>query len=141
MKKKQVFVSFDFENDGIHRNLLTAFNNNRNFDVMYHEHSINEMQNCDVERIKAVVARKIQEATHVLVIVGEHANKCHPEQDAIGETNWQCWEIYKAINEGKKIIAIKIKSTNPAPIPLQNINTRWIMSFDMKTITDTINSF
>ena len=97
-----------------------------------------EIQSYDVGRIKAVLTKKIKEATHTLVIIGKYANSYHPDRDEIGERNWQWWEINKSYEEGKGFIAVKIESSNEPPEPLYGKGAAWANSFTVDSIVNAI---
>ena len=85
--KKQVCVSFDYTNDNRYYNMLRAWNANENFDFSFSDCTPSEIQSESISRIKAVLTQKIDAASCLLVIVGEEANKTHPDSKEIGYTN------------------------------------------------------
>jgi len=88
MRKKQVFVSFDYDNDKHYKYLLQAWDANPDFDFVFKDETPGEINTNDVGRIKAGLTRKINDATHSLFIVGKHANQIHKDHKAIGFINW-----------------------------------------------------
>jgi hypothetical protein len=74
--------------------------------------------------LKRVLSRKIKEADVLLVIVGE---KTHRRQ-------WVVWEVEKALELGKRIVAVKIESTYESPKELLGVGVKWAKSFDYKAI-------
>ena len=90
MAKKKVFVSFDYEKDKHYKFLLSAWSANPNFDFSFSDYSSGEINSNNIPVIKAGLTRKINEATHVLVIVGEDGNKRHRDSLAIGYKNSYC---------------------------------------------------
>lgn len=139
MAKKKIFISFDYTNDKNYRYLLKAFSSNPKFDIEFFDATPEEINSHDVGRIKAVLTTKIRNATHTLVIIGKHANSYHPDRDAIGERNWQWWEINKSHAEGKKLIGLKIEASNDSPTPLLNKGAKWAHSFKVESIIDAID--
>lgn len=137
--KKRIFISFDYEHDKNYRYLLTALAKNPRSDIEFTDVTPEEIQSYDVGRIKAVLTRKIREATHTLVIVGKYANSYHPDSDEIGERNWQWWEINKSDEEGKGFIAVKIESSNKPPDPLYGKGATWANSFTVDAIVNAID--
>ncbi|MGE3062220.1 MAG: TIR domain-containing protein [bacterium] len=137
--KKRIFISFDYEHDKNYRYLLTALAKNPRSDVEFTDVTPEEIQSYDVSRIKAVLTKKIKEATHTLVIVGKYANSYHPDRDEIGERNWQWWEINKSDEEGKGFIAVKIESSNEPPEPLYGKGATWANSFTVDAIVNAID--
>jgi hypothetical protein len=136
---KKIFISFDYANDNRYRNLLRAWGKNSRFELEFLDVTPEEIQSYDVGRIKAVLTSKIKNATHCLVIIGERANKLHPDRDLIGERNWQWWEIEKSYSEGKRFIAVKINSTNDSPTPIFEKNATWANDFNEQSILSAIN--
>jgi len=137
--KKRIFISFDYEHDKNYRYLLTALAKNPRSDIEFTDVTPEEIQSYDVGRIKAVLTKKIKEATHTLVIIGKHANSYHPYRDEIGERNWQWWEINKSDEEGKGFIAVKIESSNEPPEPLYGKGATWANSFTVDSIVNAID--
>lgn len=136
---KRIFISFDYEHDKNYRYLLTALAKNPRSDIEFTDVTPEEIQSYDVGRIKAVLTKKIKEATHTLVIVGKHANSYHPDRNEIDERNWQWWEINKSDEEGKGFIAVKIESSNESPDPLYGKGATWANSFTVDAIVNAID--
>jgi len=140
MSKKRIFISFDYDNDKNYRYLLTALAKNPRSDIEFDDCTPEEIQSYDISRIKAVLTSKIHEATHILVIIGEHANSYHSDRQEIGERNWQWWEIKKGIEEDKSFIAVKIDPSNSTPDPLYGIDASWAMSYTVDSILKAIDN-
>lgn len=138
MAKKRIFISFDYEHDRNYRYLLTALSENPRSDVDFDDCTPEEIQSLSIPRIKAVLTRKIREATHTLVVIGKHANSYHPDRNEIGSRNWQWWEINKSAEEGKGFIAVKIDRLDPTPEPLYEKGAQWAMSFTVSAIHEAI---
>ena len=136
---KRIFISFDYEHDKNYRYLLTALAKNPRSDIEFTDVTPEEIQSYNVDRIKAVLTKKIKEATHTLVIVGKYADSYHPDRDEIGERNWQWWEINKSDEEGKGFIAVKIESSNEPPEPLYRKGATWANSFTVDSIINAID--
>ncbi len=137
---KRIFISFDYDHDRHYRYLLRALAENPRSDLEFTDVTPEEIQSYDIPRIKAVLTRKIREATHTLVIIGKHANSYHPDREEIGERNWQWWEIKKSIEEGNRMVAVKIDRSNPTPDPLYDQNVSWAYSFTVDSIINAIDS-
>jgi hypothetical protein len=75
----------------------------------------------------------------LLIIVGAYANTTHPDSKLIGTVNWQWWEIEKAKELSKKLIAVKIAKDNPTPTPLLNAGATWALSFTVDGVLKAIN--
>jgi len=122
---KRVFISFDWHQDRDYRYLLSALNKNSGNDIEFEDSTPGEIDTKDVGRVKAVLTTKIREATHTLVLIGEHANAVHEDQAKIGTRNWQWWEIERSKEEKKKLIGVKVESSNVSPTPLLNTGAKW----------------
>lgn len=140
MSIKRVFISFDYDHDRHYRYLLSALKENQTSEIQFYDVTPEEIQSYDIARIKAVLTRKIREATHTLVIIGKHANSFHPDRIEIGERNWQWWEIKKSIEEKTGFIAVKIERTNLTPEPLYNVSATWAYSFKVHSILEAIEN-
>lgn len=134
MAKKKVCISFDFENDKHYRSLLSAWDANTQFEFVFADKTPSEIQSDDYGRIKAVLTQKIDSATRLLVLVGRFANARDENSNKIGEKNWQIWEIKKAKELNKKLVAIKLEKNYESPSELLNCNTTWALSFNQEAI-------
>ena len=139
MAKKRIFISFDYDHDRNYRYLLTALANNPRSDIEFIDVTPEEIQSESIARIKAVLTSRIQNSTHMLVIVGKHANSYHPDRQEIGTRNWQWWEIDKSDEEDNGFIAVKIESSNESPEPLLGKGATWSNSFKVESIINAID--
>lgn len=133
-----VFVSFDYENDLLYKNLLKAWSANPSFNFYFNDFSANEIQSNSVDVVKQVLSKKINEANYTLVLVGEEANHQHKDHQKIGYTNWQNYEIAKSKEHGNKLIAVKLKKENVSPTELLDAGATWAMSFNEAAITNAL---
>ncbi len=115
MAKKEIFVSFDYENDKRYKYLLEAFDANDDFDFVFNDKTPTEINSENIGRIKAGLTIKIREATHTLVIVGKEANKQHKDHASIGYKNWINFEIARSIEDGNKLAVLLLESGNTLP--------------------------
>lgn len=136
---KKIFISFDYDNDRNYRYLLSAFNRNPEIDLIFSDHTPTEIQSNDIGRIKSVLTTKIRTATYILVLIGKHANTKHKNSIAIGQLNWQHWELVKSIEERKKIIAVKLDRNFSSPSILHSRNAKWVYGFTIPGIIKAIN--
>lgn len=136
--KKQVCVSFDYTNDKQYYYMLKAWDANDNFDFSFGDCTPSEIQSESVSRIKAVLTQKIDAASCLLVIVGKEANKTHPDSEEIGYTNWQNYEIAKAKELKKRLVAVKISKDYESPSELLNSGASWAMSFTQDAIVKAL---
>lgn len=138
--KKKVFISFDYEKNKQYRYLLNAWNANPEFDFSFRDTTPEEIQSYNISTIKSGLSRKINSSNCVLVIVGEEANKLHPNWREIGYRNWQNFEIAKAKELGIPIVAVKINYTYESPNEILNSGAKWVYSFTTYEIMNAIRS-
>ncbi len=128
---ENIFISYDYDNDKHYKNLLVAWDANKEFDFGFTDHSADVSINSDdATAIKRAISAKINNAMIFLCLVGEHTHK----------STWVKWEIAKAVELKKKIVAVKIKSTNKTPDGLLGVGAKWAMSFTFESIKTAINS-
>ena len=141
MNKPKIFVSFDFENDRYYKYTLNMWNVNSNFEFTCNDTSPSEIQSWNIPTIKGVLSRKINEATYVVVIVGAEANKLHKDREHIGYRNWQNFEVAKAKELGKKLIAVQLNSLYEYPEELKYSGAKRIYSFNYADIVKAIRGW
>lgn len=139
MSKKKVFVSFDYENDRAYYYLMKAWDANPNFDFVFSDYSSREIQSDSVSVVKACLTKKIKEATYTLCIVGAEADVLHPDWREIGYRNWQNFEVARSIQNGNKLIGVKIRSTYAAPEELRYVGAKWAYSFSRAEIVAALD--
>ena len=136
---KKVCISFDWHNDRDYRNLLSAWVADANNPVSFQDLTPGAIDTNDVGPVKAVLTTQIRAATHTLFLIGAYANTTHKDSAKIGTRNWIWWEIEKSKEEGNRLIAVKINSSNPTPDPLLNSGARWAMSFTLDAILKAVD--
>lgn len=141
MAKRSIFISFDFEKDRQYKYTLNMWDKNPDFDFTCDDRSPSEIQTDSVAVVKNVLSRKINEATAVIVIVGEDANKLHRDWREIGYRNWQNYEIAKAKELGKQIIAVQINSQYEYPEELKGANATRVYSFTQDAIVKAVRGY
>ena len=139
MAKRNVIISFDYENDGYYKNLLKAWDANSDFQFTFSDLTPNEIQSWDISRIKAVLTTKINQATYTLVIIGKYANTKHEDADEIGYRNWINYEIAKSVESGNKIVAVKIDKSYNSPEEIYGSGASWAMSFTQDAIIKALD--
>lgn len=137
--KPIVFVSFDYDNDKHYKYLLEAWNENPRFEFVFDDATPEEINSSNVGRIKAALTSKIKDATHTLVIVGEHANAPHRHRDLIGYKNWINFEVRQSINLAKRIAAVKLDRTFESPEELLGSRVAWAYSFTEEGILKALD--
>jgi hypothetical protein len=130
MAKKTIFISYDYDNDKNYKNLLVAWDKNSDFDFGFNDQSADvSIDSTDSATIKRAISAKINNATYFLCLVGEKTNK----------SKWVKWEISKAVELKKKLVAVKINSTNETPSELLGVGAKWAMSFTFDAIKKAID--
>lgn len=139
MAKKKVCISFDYEHDKNYKNLLKAWDANTNFEFTFNDKTPDEINTNNYSVVKGVLTKKIDSATYLLVIVGKYANQLHPRKDEIGYINWINWEVSKAKELNKKLVAVKIDSSYKIPQALLNSGAKIAYSFTQESIIKALS--
>lgn len=131
MAKKNVFISYDYDNDRHYKSLLLAWDANGQFNFGFHDHSADvSINSTNATAIKRAISAKINNAKYFLCIVGKKTHK----------SKWVDWEIEKAVELKKKIVAVKVDRGNTTPDGLYGVGASWAMSFTFDSITKAINN-
>jgi hypothetical protein len=138
--KPTVFVSFDYDNDKHYKYLLEAWHSNPKFQFVFDDGTPSEIDSTNVGRIKAALTSKIKDATHTLVIVGQHSNDLHSKYQLIGYRNWINFEIAKSIELKKRIAVIKIDRSYTSPEQLSGANPSWGFSFTEDNVIKALDT-
>jgi hypothetical protein len=110
--KKRIFVSYDYD-DKNYKNLLTAWDANDLFDFDFYDGSLTTAVNSENSSyVRSIIKPKIIGSTHLLCLVGENT----------ASSDWVAWEIERAVEAKKKIIAVKIKAANETPDALSAVD-------------------
>lgn len=136
---KRIYISFDFDHDRHYRYLLSALKENPRNDLVFDDVTPTEIQSSSIEYVKSVLRQHIKDATHTLVVIGEYANSYHPDSTAIGERNWQWWEIKESLAAGNRMVAVKVKREYESPTPLLGVDATWALSFTVDSIINAID--
>ena len=136
--KMKTFISFDYENDHLLKQTFNMWAANPNIDFKFDDGSSKEINSWNIVAVKRALSRKINEADNFLVIVGRYANAPHKDRAEIGYKNWQNYEIAKAKEHKKKIIAVKLDRKYTSPDELYNAGATWAMSFTLESIKTAI---
>lgn len=131
MAKKKVFISYDYDNDKTYKNLLLAWDANDDFDFSFYDTSVDvSVDSDDAAAIKRVISARINSSPRFLCLIGKKTYK----------SDWIDWEIKKAIDLKKKLIAVKINKDNTAPSAILNQGASWALSFTFEGIKNAIDS-
>ena len=131
MASKKVFVSYDYDNDKHYKNLLLAWDRNSDFDFYMVDHSADvSIRSDDMAAIKRAISAKINNATYFLCILGDKTYR----------SKWVKWEIEKAIELKKRIVAVKTGASNSSPTEIVGVGASWAMSFTFDSIKKAIDN-
>jgi len=131
MSNHSVFISYDHSEDVHYKRLLEAWDANTNFNFQFENHSVRQpINSVYAPAIKTAITKKMQQASHLLVIVGQKSYT----------SNWIDWEISKAKELGLKIAAVKINNGYNSPLGLVGCGTSWATSFSRDKIINALNT-
>ncbi len=139
MAKKNVFVSFDWDNDKRYKFMLDAWDANPNFAFVFSDKTPEEINSSNISRIKAGITAKVNDARYTLVIVGKEANKLHKHSKLIGHKNWINFEVYQSKQNRNKLVGIKLDKSYESPDELIGTGASWAMSFTQEAIIKALN--
>jgi hypothetical protein len=128
---KVIFVSYDYANDGYYKDILVTWSKHPDFvQVRFNEQPVTVLVDSqEAEPIKRLISAKIGAATGFLCVVG-------PKTCANG---WAEWELKKAVELGKRIIAVRLTRDCTAPEVLSDVGATCAMSFTFEGIRRAID--
>ncbi|MCP4050026.1 MAG: hypothetical protein GY730_04900 [bacterium] len=138
MRKKQVFVSFDYDNDKRYKFLLQAWDANPDFDFVFEDKTPGEINTNNIDRIKAGLTTQINDSTHTLFIVGKHANQLHKDRHLIGFDNWINFEAYQSIQNNNYLAVVKLDDSCVVPKKL-TAKYWWLSGFTERNVIKVLN--
>ena len=122
--------SFDYDKDKHYKNLLVAWDKNALFDFSFYDGSVTApVSSTAAGPIKRVISQRISTCPRFLCIVGEHTWR----------SSWVTWEIDKAVELRRKIIAVKTDRSNKTPSGLYGAGATWAFSFTFAAIKKAID--
>ena len=128
-KKQRIFVSYYYRDDSKYKHLLTVWSENKKFDIEFEDGSADvSIKSKNRAVIRRVLTRKISESDILLVLVGEKSHR----------RPWIAWELKKAKELGKQIVAVKIKPEYQSPKELLSAGAIWAHSFSYESIRRAI---
>jgi len=131
MATKRVFISYDYDNDKNYKNLLVAWDKNKELDFSFYDASVTvAIDSNDADYTKSRIKPKIEASTHLLCIVGKQTHT----------SEWVDWEIRTAISLKKKLIGVKIEKDNTSPQSLLGGGATWALSFTFESIKKAVDS-
>ena len=126
---RKIFISYDYDNDRHYKNLLEAWDENKRFNFNFRDSSTDISINSeDTGVIKRTISSEIRKSDIFLCLIG---GKTHKSQ-------WVKWEISKALELGKKIVAVKIKREDQSPEEITSAGAKWAMNFNFDAIAKAV---
>ncbi len=126
-----LFISYDYDNDKRYKNLLVAWDSNDLFDFEFYDHSVDvSVNSTDAAYIKRVIKERIGNCSHFLCLIGEETWK----------SEWVTWEIEKAVEMGRSIVAVKIDNSYMSPTAIYGIGASWAKSFTLASIKIAVDA-
>ena len=130
MAKRKVFISFDYENDRHYKNLLVAWDKNKQFDFSFYDGSVTKPVNSqNAGPIRRVISQRISSCPRFLCIIGPKTYL----------SDWVAWEIDKAVGLNRKLIAVKTRNSNTSPANLLGKGASWALSFTFEAIKTALD--
>ena len=109
---KKIFISYDYDNDKAYRNFWSRGIPFDDVPLEFEDGSADiSITSHDDATIKRAISAKINKMTYFLCIIGKSTHKC----------GWVKWEIDKAVELKKKIVAVKIDSEYTSPSDVMGV--------------------
>jgi len=129
-KNNKVFIGYDYDCDKAAKDRLLGWDVNKEFDFSSYDRSVDVAVDSEqAVAIKQDLAARIRDASYLLCIVGKESYR----------SGWMAWEIRKAVELKKKLVAAKTDSTNNSPTALQRIGASWSTTFNFDSIKKAMN--
>ena len=130
MVKNKVFIGYDYNNDKAAKDRLLGWDVNKEFDFSAYDRTFDfAVDSEEAAVVKQDLAARIGDSSHFLCIVGNESYR----------SGWLAWEIRKAVELKKKLVAAKIDSTNNSPTAMQGVGASWSTMFDFDSIKKAMN--
>jgi hypothetical protein len=109
---------------------LLGWDTNKGFDFSSYDRSFDvAVDSEEAAAIKRDLAAHIDDSNHFLCIVGKETY----------HSAWMAWEIRKALELKKKLVAAKTDSTNNSPTTMQGVGASWSTMFNFDSIKKAMN--
>lgn len=130
MAKNKVFIGYDYDNDKTAKDRLLGWDTEKEYDFSSYDRSFDvAVDSEDAAVLKQDLAARIGDSGIFLCIVGEETY----------HNAWIEWEIRKAIELKKKLVAAKIDSTNNSPAAIQGVGASWSTMFSFDAVKKAMN--
>lgn len=125
MAKEKVFIGYDYDCDRAAKDRLLGWDVNNEFDFSSYDRSFDVAVDSEqAAACKQDLAARIGDSSHFLCIVGKETY----------HSAWIAWQIRKAIELKKKLVAAKTDSTNNSPTAMQGVGASWSTLFNFDSI-------
>jgi len=130
MATNKVFIGYDYDNDKAVKDRLLGWDANKEFDFSSYDQSLDvAVDSPGAAAIKQDLAARIGAVSCFLYIVGKESYR----------NGWAAWEVRKAVELKKKLVAVKTDSTNNSPSVLQRVGASWSTMFNFDAIKQAID--
>lgn len=130
MAKNKVFIAYDYDCDRAAKDRLLGWDANKEFAFSFYDRSFDVAVDSEqAAAIKRDLARRIGDCSHFLCLIGKETY----------HSAWMAWEIRKAIELKKKLVAAKTDSTNNSPTAMQGVGASWSTLFNFDSIKKAMN--
>jgi hypothetical protein len=127
MKRENIFLSYDYANERHYKNLLLAWNANDDLSLKWSELDPAAISADGHAQLLAPISNEIDKASAFLVVIGKDTHKSEAVK----------WEISRAKELGKPIVAVKTDPGNITPDALYGAGATWT-SFDFDSIKKAV---
>lgn len=130
-RKKKIFVSYHSKKDSHYKNLLNAWVKNDSFELDFEDVSTDTKINSrNQQYLKRRMKEQIKKSDCVMVFIGESTHK----------RPWVLWEIEKAKELKKPIIAVKERRGHKSPDGLLGCDATWVIGFSEEKIRNALKT-
>jgi len=130
MAKNKVFIGYDFDNDKASKDRLLGWDVDKEFDFASYDRAFDvAVDSAEAAAFKQDLAARLGDSSYFLCIVGKETY----------HSGWMAWEIRKAVELKKKLVAAKTDSTNNSPTAMQGVGASWSTTFNFDSIKKAMN--
>lgn len=130
-KKKKVFISYHAKSDARYKHLIKAWAENNKFKLEFDDVSTDVGINSrDKNYLRKRMKEQIEKSDVVIVFIGKDTH----------QRDWVKWEISKAKELNKPIIAVKEKRTHSSPKELLGCGVQWVYGFSEEKIRQALEA-
>ncbi|MBI1995909.1 MAG: TIR domain-containing protein [Deltaproteobacteria bacterium] len=130
MATNKVFIGYEYDNDKAAKDRLLGWDANKEFDFSSYDQSFGiAVDSPGAAAIKQELAARIGDASYFLYIVGKESFR----------SGWVAWEVRKAVELKKKLVAVKTDSIYNSPPVLQSAGASWSTMFNFDSIKQAID--